>query len=103
MSAAGPAFQGSLFGGETPSIDPAFTSLTRRALDERAWVDHAPGWLTGADALFETLVERAGWAQHTRKMYGDDVLQPRLTAAWVDDARLGAAAGPRISITFRHR
>jgi len=92
MSSADPAFQGSLFGGEPPSIDPAFTTLTRRALDERAWVDHAPGWLVGADALFETLVEVAAWGQHTRKMYGDDVLQPRLTAGWMDDSRLAAAA-----------
>src|SRR5437764_1609044 len=92
MSLAGPAFQGSLFGGATPSIDPAFTSLTRRALDERAWVDHAPGWLTGSDALFETLVDIADWGQHTRKMYGEDVLQPRLTGGWVDDTRLADAA-----------
>ena len=87
-----PAFQGSLFGGVAPSIDPAFSSLTRRALDERAWVDHAPGWLAGSDALFGTLVELADWGQYTRKMYGEDVVQPRLNAGFLDDARLQAAA-----------
>ncbi|MBV8958568.1 MAG: alpha-ketoglutarate-dependent dioxygenase AlkB, partial [Actinobacteria bacterium] len=92
MAVPDPAFQGSLFGGVAPSIDPAFSSLTRRALDERAWVDHAPGWLAGSDALFGTLVELADWGQYTRKMYGEDVVQPRLNAGFLDDARLQAAA-----------
>jgi alkylated DNA repair dioxygenase AlkB len=92
MATADPAFQGSLFDGSAPSIDPEFTTLTRRALDEKAWIDYAPGWLSGADALFEVLVGHAGWEQRSRLMFGEDVLEPRLTAGWTADAGLHSVA-----------
>jgi alkylated DNA repair dioxygenase AlkB len=82
------AWQCSLFGDTAPSVDGAFHGVTRYRLDERSWVDHQPGWLSGADEVFAALVEHAGWAQLTRPMYGEKVLQPRLTARWHGDAAL---------------
>jgi alkylated DNA repair dioxygenase AlkB len=92
MSAADPAHQGSLFDGSAPSIDPTFSTLTRRALDATAWVDHGPGWLGGSHELFRVLADNAGWAQQTRLMYGKDMLEPRLTAGWARDSELLEAA-----------
>ena len=65
-----------------PSVDRAFTGLVRRELDDAAWVDYVPGWVHGADEVFEVLLERASWRHHTRRMYDNVVEQPRLTASW---------------------
>lgn len=65
-----------------PRLDPAFTGLVRHALDDSAWVDHVPGWLSGHDILFAELLEKAHWSQQTRRMYDNVVDQPRLTASW---------------------
>jgi alkylated DNA repair dioxygenase AlkB len=80
-------WQPSMFeAGEVPAVDATFSTLVRHQLDDRAWVDHAPGWLSGAAAVFEALVEKADWKQHTRLMYGNEVLQPRLNAPWRDQS-----------------
>ena len=84
---------------EQPSVDAAFTTLVRHQLDDRAWVDHAPGWLSGAGATFEALVEKADWAQHTRLLYGNEVIQPRLNAPWRDAS--GAALVPVLEEAHR--
>ena len=76
------SFQPSLFGGDAISLDRSFASLQRIALDERSWVDYAPQWVTGADALFEQILRSRRWAQRTRRMYDNRVLEPRLTAPW---------------------
>jgi hypothetical protein len=47
--------QASLFDGGKPEVDGGFAGLRRIALDERSWVDHAPGWLLGSDELFTEL------------------------------------------------
>ncbi|HEX8098612.1 MAG TPA: alpha-ketoglutarate-dependent dioxygenase AlkB [Actinomycetota bacterium] len=81
------AWQPSLFAlDERPSFDPTFSSLRRVQLDDESWVDHAPGWITGADALFEELLERTAWQQRSRRMYDKRVLEPRLTAHWSDES-----------------
>ena len=86
MAADGIAWQASLFEtlGE-PAVDGTFSTLRRHQLDATAWVDHAPGWLTGAAAVFDALVAQADWAQHSRLLYGNLVEQPRLNARWCDD------------------
>ncbi len=76
------AWQGSLLGGQEPSIDTSFTTLARRSLDHGAWVDEAPGWLTGADVVFEQLLAGADWEAREMPMYGQQVAQPRLSAWW---------------------
>jgi alkylated DNA repair dioxygenase AlkB len=68
--------------GAGPSIDESFAGLSRVDLDETSWVDHAPGWVSGSDALFAELVDGAPWQQRSRRMYDKTVLEPRLTAWW---------------------
>src|SRR5687767_4547635 len=59
----GVELQPSLFAGDAPAPDAAFAALVRAELAGGAWVDHAPGWLTGSDSLFTELVETAPWRQ----------------------------------------
>jgi alkylated DNA repair dioxygenase AlkB len=77
------AWQPSLLEGSIqPEIDTSFASLKRIELDTKSWIDHQPGWLTGAEALFGELLQRLPWGQRTRKMYDRKVPEPRLTHLW---------------------
>jgi alkylated DNA repair dioxygenase AlkB len=77
------SYQGSFFGSLQPGFDADFTVVERIALDERSWVDVAPGWLDGADTLFDELVAVLPLEQRTNvKMYDRLVDEPRLTAWW---------------------
>jgi alkylated DNA repair dioxygenase AlkB len=78
------AWQGSLFGGTELAIDPGFSTLTRTHLDDTAWVDVVPGWLSGSDELFRQIHENAPWGESRMRMYDRMVDQPRLTARWED-------------------
>ena len=70
--------QGSLFGGvETVSLGP-LGGLRRTRLTEGAWIDLLPGWLTGADLLFERLAGNVVWQAERRRMYDRVVDVPRL-------------------------
>ncbi|HWW09067.1 MAG TPA: alpha-ketoglutarate-dependent dioxygenase AlkB [Candidatus Acidoferrales bacterium] len=82
MSAVQASWQPSLFGDGEARPDPSFASLRHHVLDETAWVDHAPGWLGGADSLFEELAETAPWQTSTQELYGRVVVTPRLIARW---------------------
>lgn len=78
-------WQPSLLGATTsPAIDAEFSSRSRIQLDSTAWIDVVPGWVSGADALFEEVLERASWAGQRVHMYDRVVDQPRLTALWDD-------------------
>ena len=75
--------QRSLFGSLDPEYDPSFRELTRLDLDGRTWVDHAPGWLTGSDQLFDDLTCDLPLRQRTGiRMYDRIVDEPRLSAWW---------------------
>ncbi|MFL6180400.1 MAG: alpha-ketoglutarate-dependent dioxygenase AlkB [Actinomycetes bacterium] len=52
--------------------------LVRTRLSRGAWVDYRPGWLSGADQLFDDLVEQAPWRAEQRQMYERMVDVPRL-------------------------
>ena len=80
-----PSWQPSLLDGDEPSIDPAFGGLERRDLDERSWIDVVPRWVSGADALFDALLDLGGWRQRNRWMYDKRVDEPRLTSPWRRD------------------
>src|SRR5919198_2935374 len=54
---------------DTVAIDGAFSRLERIRLDEEAWVDHAPEWVSGSDGLFEEVLASRSWGQRTRQMY----------------------------------
>lgn len=76
-------WQPSLFAtDETIDFDRSFSRLQRIHLDEDSWVDHAPGWVAGADRLFEEVVAGRDWQQRSRRMYDQRVQEPRLTARW---------------------
>ncbi len=73
-----------LFAGDALAIDTTFSTARRIELDADSWVEHAPAWLTGADQLFELLLEQAGWEQRDRWMINRVVTEPRLTAEYPD-------------------
>jgi alkylated DNA repair dioxygenase AlkB len=86
--------QGSLFDGGEPVVDRDFTGLRRIALDERSWVDHAPGWLRGSDQLFEELHRTGRFTQRTVTMWERTVPEPRLTAGWSTEVDGADVPGP---------
>jgi alkylated DNA repair dioxygenase AlkB len=82
------------FDSGEPALDPAFGSLVRTWLDPESWIDYAPGWLSGSDAVFQAVLKSRDWGQRTRRMYDQRVQEPRLTAPW--SLRSGAPLEPRI-------
>ena len=66
----------------TVEVDRSFSALQRIQLDPTAWVDHAPGWVSGADSLFEEILSGRDWGQRSRRMYDKRVKEPRLVAPW---------------------
>ena len=59
-------------------------TVRRTALMRGAWVDYRPEWLTGADQLYDELVERVPWRAERRQMYERVVDVPRLVC-WYDE------------------
>jgi alkylated DNA repair dioxygenase AlkB len=103
------AWQGSLLGAGRPQADPGFRGSRRHHLSDGAWVDHVPGWLSGADSLFADLLDRLDWQARELPMYGQLVPQPRLSAFWsLDDeavrypllAQLAVVLGSRYGVRF---
>ncbi|MBV9100450.1 MAG: alpha-ketoglutarate-dependent dioxygenase AlkB [Candidatus Dormibacteraeota bacterium] len=76
------AWQPTLFDSAAPAPDASFNTVKRHLLDATAWVDHAPGWMRGADTLFATLLETAPWEASQQELYGRVVDTPRLIARW---------------------
>ena len=75
------ALQPSLFDTTDPADDVGFAGLAalrRTPLSRGAWVDHLPGWLSGADRLFAHLVADVPWQAERRQMYERLVDVPRL-------------------------
>jgi alkylated DNA repair dioxygenase AlkB len=68
--------------GEAVTLDRAFSSLRHIDLDSESWVEHAPGWISQPDRLFEEILASRTWQQRSRRMYDRRVLEPRLTAPW---------------------
>jgi alkylated DNA repair dioxygenase AlkB len=78
-------WQQSLLASAEPSCDDTFARADRRDIGAGAWLETAPGWVDGADALLATVLAEAPWAEHTRPMYDQIVLEPRLsTGLWFD-------------------
>lgn len=84
-----------LFGAAQPSFDAAFARVERVELSDGAWVDHARGWVSGHDALFDALERGLAWRSETVWMYERVVEVPRLLARVPADT---AGAGPFASL-----
>jgi alkylated DNA repair dioxygenase AlkB len=73
-------YQPSLLGvADEPGCDPTFHGARRRFVGAGAWVDWVPGWVCGADRLFDDVLARAPWSARQRWMYDRMVDEPRLT------------------------
>jgi len=81
-------WQRSLFGALDAQADDTFAGLVRHELDTTSWVDHAPGWLSGHETVFDQLAAGLAWRQRKVTMYERRLPEPRLTAWWTP------AAGP---------
>lgn len=78
------AYQTSLFGLGAPHVTER--PVARIELDPFCWVDHAEGWLAGADDLLADLATNLSWRAARRPMYGRLVDEPRLHATLGADA-----------------
>jgi alkylated DNA repair dioxygenase AlkB len=80
--------QGSLFDQAEELGLGALTELRRAVLGDGAWVDLLPGWLAGAEALFDHLAGQVPWREERRTMYERVVEVPRLLAFYDEGAAL---------------
>jgi alkylated DNA repair dioxygenase AlkB len=79
------ALQGSLFSAADTVALGSLTGLRRTTLAHGAWIDVLPGWLSGADSLFQTLAGSVDWHAERRQMYEQVVSVPRLLARFGED------------------
>src|SRR5436309_1401450 len=70
--------QGSLLDAVEDIALRPLSGVRRTELSAGAWIDVLPGWLTGADALFQHLVDEVPWYAERRQMYDRVVDVPRL-------------------------
>ena len=80
--------QGSLFDQTDQLRLGPLDGIRRTALGLGAWIDVLPGWLGGADALFEELAAEVPWRAERRQMYDQVVAVPRLLAYYGADDSL---------------
>lgn len=74
--------QASLFGREEPRVaNESFAGIVRTPLDDTAWIEHLPEWVSGHERLFDELARSTSWQTHRRQMYDHEVDVPRLVAA----------------------
>ncbi len=69
-------------------LGPLGSSLTRSQLGRGAWIDLRPGWIAGADVLFDRLVQAVPWHAERRQMYERMVDVPRLLCFYDEGAAL---------------
>jgi len=81
--------QGSLLDlAETMELRSLAAGSERRLLAGGAWVDVRPGWLAGADELFDVLAREVPWHAERRQMYDNLVDVPRLTKFYAEGESL---------------
>jgi alkylated DNA repair dioxygenase AlkB len=71
-----------------PGFGPLRGEIERTELAHGAWVDFRPGWLGGADELFDRLQQVVPWKAERRKMYDRVVDVPRLLCFYGEDEPL---------------
>jgi alkylated DNA repair dioxygenase AlkB len=83
------ALQGSLLDvGEAEGPGPLGSSVQRTRLSHGAWIDVLPGWLHGADVLFDRLLRAVPWRAERRQMYDRVVDVPRLLCFYPENKPL---------------
>ncbi|MFI7439700.1 alpha-ketoglutarate-dependent dioxygenase AlkB [Nonomuraea indica] len=70
------------------ALGPLGDTVERTVLGQGAWIDARPGWLTGADVVFERLAEGVPWKEERRWMYDKVVDVPRLLKFYDEGERL---------------
>ncbi|MEV6769031.1 alpha-ketoglutarate-dependent dioxygenase AlkB [Nocardia sp. NPDC051030] len=80
--------QGSLLDGFGEVGLGALKGIQRTELSAGAWVDVLPGWLSGADMLFEQLAAEVPWRVDRRPMYDRVVDVPRLLCSYKEGQEL---------------
>lgn len=85
--------QGTLFSaGEEVALRTLESGTMRQTLGRGAWVEQRPGWVAGAEGLFERLIDTVPWRAERRQMYERIVEVPRLQCFYDADAALPDAA-----------
>ncbi|WP_189115197.1 alpha-ketoglutarate-dependent dioxygenase AlkB [Pilimelia terevasa] len=98
-------FQPSLLGGGGQvRPGPLGDTVRRLPLGVGAWLDLRPGWMLGADALFDRLHRVVPWRAQRRQMYDRVVDVPRLLAFYGVGAALPdpALEAARASLDARY-
>jgi alkylated DNA repair dioxygenase AlkB len=91
------ALQGSLLDCQDEiELGELGSSVRRTTLTRGAWIDLRPGWVAGADVLFDRLAQVVPWRAERRQMYDRMVAVPRLLKFYgeeetLPDPVLGAA------------
>jgi alkylated DNA repair dioxygenase AlkB len=73
---------------DPPGPGPLTGTVRRRQLAHGAWLDLRPGWLAGADELFDRLLRVVPWRAERRTMYDRVVDVPRLLSFYDERAQL---------------
>jgi alkylated DNA repair dioxygenase AlkB len=82
------SLQGSLLDlAPSPGLGP-LARLARTDLAHGAWIDFLPGWMTGADELFDRLLTTVPWRAERRRMYERVVDVPRLLCFYAEGEEL---------------
>jgi alkylated DNA repair dioxygenase AlkB len=82
------SLQGSLLDlSASPGPGP-LDQLARTELAHGAWIDFLPGWMAGADELFERLLKVVPWRAERRWMYERVVDVPRLLCFYAEGEEL---------------
>jgi alkylated DNA repair dioxygenase AlkB len=82
------SIQGSLLDLTDEPAPGPLDQIQRTELSAGAWIDILPGWLTGADELFERLLHAVPWRAERRRMYERVVDVPRLLCFYDDGETL---------------
>jgi alkylated DNA repair dioxygenase AlkB len=68
-------------------MDRSFATAQRTELADGAWVDHVPGWLTGADGLFDVIADLVTWSSPMVTMWDKRLQTPRLHGSLAPEER----------------
>ena len=106
-----PPGSGMLVGVGESNIDDSVTDIhidpdaatERLDLDATSWVDVTRGWLAGADALFDALLDGVAWQTSRLFRYDHWIEERRLGAMWRSGTPLPHPALAEIHRTLQHR